>query len=129
MANILFIDDDPAFAGEMKFLLEESGLNVVTVHDGLEAFEILKKREFDLVVTDMIMVSSHGTEVILHLKEFYPRIRIITISGGGWASPAIHLDAAKVMGSDSCLVKPFAFRELLAEISRLLNLEIPFPSA
>ena len=34
MARILFIDDDPSFAEEMKFLLQENGFEVVTANDG-----------------------------------------------------------------------------------------------
>jgi len=34
MTRILFIDDDPSFAEEMKFLLQENGVEVVTANDG-----------------------------------------------------------------------------------------------
>jgi DNA-binding response OmpR family regulator len=121
MADILLIDDDPAFAEELKFLLEENGFEVTTVADGLDAFELLRKKKFDLVITDMIMLKSHGNEVILHVRKYYPAIKIITVSGGGWASPQVHLEAARVMGADACLVKPFSISELLQEIGTLLR--------
>ena len=68
MIRILFIDDDPAFVEEMKFPLEEKGFNVTTAHDGQEAFRIARSKEFDLVITDVLMIKSHGMEVILHMR-------------------------------------------------------------
>ncbi len=120
MARILFIEDDPSFAEEMKFLLQENGFEVITANDGELALNILKEQEFDLVITDLLLIKTHGMEVILHMREFYPKVKIITISGGGWASSRFHLDAARLIGSDSCLAKPFQVSELIREIERLL---------
>ncbi|MEI6456578.1 MAG: response regulator [bacterium] len=122
MIRILFIDDDPAYAEEMKFLLKQNGFDVVTANDGQDAFGMVKEHHFDLVITDMLMNKSHGMEVIAHMREFYPKIKIITISGGGWASPAFHLDSARLFGSDGCLAKPFKIEVLLKEIRRVMTI-------
>jgi len=120
MARILFIDDDPSLVEEMKYLLEENGYDVTTANDGEEAFRIAREKEFDLVITDVLMIKSHGMEVILHMREFHPAVKIITITGGGWASPQFHLDAARLLGADGCLAKPFPVDDLMAEIRRVL---------
>ena len=120
MTRILFIDDDPSFAAEMKFLLQENGFEVVTANDGDLALRILKEQKFDLVITDLLLIKTHGMEVILHMREFYPKVKIITISGGGWASSHLHLEAARLIGSDSCLAKPFQVSELISEIERVI---------
>lgn len=119
--RILFIDDDPAFCEEMKFLLEENGFMVQTAADGDIAIERMKHHLFDLVVTDMLMNKSNGIEVILHTREFYPETRIIAITGGGWASPGLHLDSARMIGSDGVLAKPFPIRALVDEIHRVCH--------
>jgi DNA-binding response OmpR family regulator len=121
MKHILFIDDDPSFVEEMKFLLEENGFKVTTANDGDEAFSMTKNHNFDLVITDVLMIRSHGIEVILYMKEHCPEVKIITITGGGWASPQFHLDAARLFGSDGCLAKPFTIEMLLHEINRVLS--------
>jgi DNA-binding response OmpR family regulator len=123
MTRILFVDDDPSFVEEMKFMLEENGYAVTTANDGEEAFKIAKDNDFDLVITDVLMIKSHGMEVILHMREFHPNTKIITITGGGWASSQFHLDAARLFGSDGCLAKPFPIDDLLREIKRVL--EVP----
>jgi DNA-binding response OmpR family regulator len=121
MARILFVDDDPAFLEEMKFLLEINGYEVVTALDGSEAIFLSNQEKFDLVVTDILMGKQNGMEVILYFRTFHPQVRIISITGGGWASPQLHLDSARMFGSDSCLAKPFSIEILLSEISRLLS--------
>jgi DNA-binding response OmpR family regulator len=122
MTRILFVDDDPSFAEEMKFLLTEKGFEVITANDGEEAFRIAKDHLFDLVITDVLMIKSHGMEVILHMREFHPSTKIITITGGGWASSEFHLEAARLFGSDGCLAKPFSIEILVSEIKRVLDL-------
>ncbi len=122
MEHLLFIDDDPSFVEEMKFLLEENGYRVTSANDGIDAFQLTKKQSFDLVITDVLMINSHGIEVILHMREFQPQAKIITITGGGgWASPQFHLDAARLFGSDGCLAKPFTIEMLIEEINRVLH--------
>jgi two-component system alkaline phosphatase synthesis response regulator PhoP len=121
VTKILFIDDDPAFAEEMKFLLQQNGYEVITAADGQEAFQLAKEQVFDVVITDMLLTTTNGTEVILHMRTFHPGVRIIAITGGGWASPQFHLDSARVIGSDSCLAKPFSIESLLKEIRQVVS--------
>lgn len=121
MIKILFIDDDPSFVEAMKFLLQENGFFVATANEGPEAFQIANEQEFDVVVTDVLMSKSHGMEVILHMREFHPKFKIITITGGGWASAQFHLDSARLFGSDGLLAKPFSIHELIHEINRVLK--------
>ena len=121
MIRILFIDDDPSFVEEMKFLLEENGYEVTTANDGEDAYRIADVQDFDLVITDMLMTKSNGMEVIIHMREFHPSYKIITITGGGWASAEFHLDSARLIGSDGCLAKPFPIASLLEEIKRVME--------
>ncbi|MEI6889348.1 MAG: response regulator [Bacteroidales bacterium] len=120
MTRILFVDDDLSLAEEMKFLLEETGFEVTTANDGEEAFRIAREKEFDIVITDILLIKSHGADVILHMRQFHPSVKILTISGGGWASAQFHLDSARLLGADSCLAKPFSIETLVKEINRLL---------
>jgi len=121
MTKILFIDDDSSFVEAMKFLLEQNGFSVVTACGGQDAFLLAKEHAFDLVITDVLMAKSHGMEVIQHMRQFYPGTKIITITGGGWASPQFHLDSARLFGSDGFLAKPFSIKDLLQEIHRVFR--------
>jgi DNA-binding response OmpR family regulator len=121
MTRLLFIDDDPGFVEEMKFLLEESGYDVDTALDGGEAMYKTDHQAYDLVITDMLMGKHNGMEVILHLRTYHPQIKIMAITGGGWASPQLHLDSARMFGSDACLAKPYSIESLLEEIRNLLR--------
>jgi CheY-like chemotaxis protein len=121
MVKILLVDDDPSFVEEIKFLLDEKGYYVCTANDGTEAFKIAAEQSFDLVITDILMSKSHGFEVILHMRQYYPGTKVIAVTGGGWASPQFHLESAKLFGSDGALAKPFEISTLIREITRVLH--------
>ena len=83
-----------------------------------------------MVVTDVIMPKVHGVELIRILRERYPRIRVIAISGGGSFGPLAYkpeaisthayLAAAREAGAQEILTKPFDLTDLLAAVRRLL---------
>jgi CheY-like chemotaxis protein len=72
----------------------------------------------------------HGVELIKILRERYPRVRVIAISGGGSFGPLAYkpdaisthsyLAAAREAGAHEVLTKPFDLTDLLAAIRRLL---------
>jgi CheY-like chemotaxis protein len=76
------------------------------------------------------MPKVHGVELIKTLRERYPRIRIIAISGGGSFGPLgykpeaisthAYLAAAREAGAQEILTKPFDLTDLIAAVRRLL---------
>jgi CheY-like chemotaxis protein len=130
MANILVVDDEIEVGAVIRRVLERAGFAVTVVNNAAAALEAVAAQPPDVVITDVIMPKVHGVELIKILRERYPRIRVIAISGGGSFGPVAYkpdaisthayLAAAREAGAQEVLTKPFDLTDLLAAIRRQL---------
>ena len=121
MYNLLIVDDEPLIREGLKQALEMEGFCTEVASNGTEALELMESFKPHLVITDIIMPEKDGIEIIWTLREKYPDIKIIAISGGGRISATDHLKIAKKLGANTILTKPFSTEDLLHEISKILN--------
>lgn len=123
MARILVADDEANLAKLLEQMLVRSGHEVVTACDGLEVLRKLATGTIDLVVLDMVMPNMSGLDVIKEMQKKYPEVKIIAISGGGNTNgPETYLEAAKRLGVNCCLFKPFMLSELSSRVNEMLRL-------
>jgi two-component system, OmpR family, response regulator MprA len=130
MASILVVDDEPDVAEAIQAVLEHAGYTVVVANSAARALEALERREFDVVVTDVIMPKVNGLELIRKLRADSARVRIIAISGGGSFGPlslkpeaiSTHafIAAALDAGAEEVVTKPFDMEDLLSAVRRHL---------
>lgn len=78
--RVLVADDDEDLGFLMSMTLEQAGYNVILVRDGLDALVELKKRRFDVVVTDYSMPAMNGVELMKHIRTAVPEIPVILVS-------------------------------------------------
>ncbi|MEM9157566.1 MAG: response regulator [Verrucomicrobiota bacterium] len=83
MKSILFIDDEPFVLNSVKRMMrkERNRWEAHFAVGGEEALEILDKRSFDLVVTDMKMPIVDGIQVLVTCENLYPHMSRIALSG------------------------------------------------
>ena len=115
--RILLVDDEVAVLLTLKAVLEISGFDVHTAASAREAKLSLKKRTFDMVITDMRMESDEsGREVIVAARTapYHPAVALLT------AFPVADEDW-QGMGADKMLVKPMQTRLLIQQIEKLLE--------
>jgi CheY-like chemotaxis protein len=117
---ILLIDDEAPFRSVIKQVLQNAGYDVVEAADGAEGIRYFHEKPADMIITDIIMPEKEGIETIIELKEAYPAVKMIAMSGGGWYGTDIDFDMAKKLGAHT-LDKPFALQELLDVVNELLN--------
>ena len=117
MPRILFIDDEEPIRIVAGTLLQFAGHEVVTAVDGQQGVELFRQQTFDLVITDLVMPRMGGEETIAVLRKLRPGIKIIATFGGGWVFGVDSVTAAKHLGADAMLPKPFSRGELLAALS------------
>lgn len=81
--EILIIDDEVDFRLDVAEMLVEQGYKVTTASNGQEALRHLREatRKPDLITVDMKMPVKDGYEVQREIKELYPHIPLILISG------------------------------------------------
>jgi DNA-binding response OmpR family regulator len=104
VSKILVVDDDEQMREDISEMLSREGYTVSHVGSGEEALEKIKKGDFDVILTDLIMPGIDGMEVLRQSKKLKPAVRVIMITGFGTIENAV--DAMKEGASDY-ISKPF----------------------
>ena len=91
--------------------LEELGYESRLARNGAEALEILRTEQVDAVVTDVMMPEMDGLMLATRVKEAYPEIRIVGISG------TVELQTGEGSPFDAFVGKPFRLHELRKAIA------------
>lgn len=121
MKSVLIVDDEPGMREMVKQLLLNEGYHVLEASNGKHAMEFLKNESPELVITDIIMEKMDGVEIILEIRENYPDIKIIAMSGGSKISSEDYLESASDLGADRIFNKPFALSDMLNAIKELIE--------
>ncbi len=128
--SVLFADDDKDFRSFMKETIEEVSKNIETeliiteAQDGAEAIRLFdesisKKTPFDIVVTDYMMPSASGLQVIKHIIKTKP-VPIIVLSA---YKEAESVDFIKE-GAIIFISKPFQFKQINSAFSEAVSLTL-----
>jgi DNA-binding response OmpR family regulator len=117
--RVLVVEDEAKLATAVRRGLEEQGYAVDVAHNGVDAVDHALAAPYDLLVLDVMLPGGlDGFAVCRRLRE------------QGWRQPVLLLTARDAVddrvegldaGADDYLVKPFAFRELLARVRALLR--------
>lgn len=118
--QVLVVDDSPDMRTYIADLLREE-CDVFTASDGLQAWELLQRREFDVVVSDVMMPELDGLGLTTRIKgcpslSHLPVI-LVTARGGAEASAS-----GLERGADDYLAKPFSPQELRARVRAALRM-------
>lgn len=120
MPRILVIDDEQLLRSTVVTILTRGGYSVEEASDGQAGIAMFHKNPPDVVLTDIFMPNRDGIEIIKELKHSSPRTKIIAMTGGGNLGMMEIASAAKVLGADHILNKPFESESLLAAIKAVL---------
>jgi CheY-like chemotaxis protein len=122
MAVILVIDDDIEMRRILRKLLEREGYQVLEASDGDEGIKLYQKNQIELIITDLLMPGKEGIETIIQLKQDFPDIKIIAMSGGGQIESEFYLECAKSFGAEYTFVKPINRKKLLTAVKELISM-------
>lgn len=123
MARILLIDDDALLLDAVTQMLELDGHQVRTAGDGSQGLKTFRQgQDVDLVITDMLMPTLDGAQVIIEIRKMRPDMPVVAISGGRRAlSPQFNLGTAELVGAAQLLPKPFGRPALKAAVDNALR--------
>jgi len=79
--TVLFVDDEEKILRSLKRGLLDEPYNTLFASSGKEALEILKQKEVHIIVTDMRMPEMSGLELLKTVKQEYPHIVRMVLSG------------------------------------------------
>lgn len=111
---VLLVEDEPAVRGLFAMCLRKDGYFVMEASNGAEALAIVEETgRVDLVVTDVVMPVMKGTELAERLREKFPALRFIFVSGY-----VVHDDLGP---NAEFLQKPFLRGDLLKRVVAILG--------
>jgi DNA-binding NtrC family response regulator len=116
--KVLVVDDDVEMCRLLSDVLKEQAFSVNTTDNSLEASKILKKEEFDIVITDLKMKGLKGLDLLEETKQVSPLTPVIIITAFGTIESAIQ---AIKMGAYDYITKPFQMDELVLTVKKALE--------
>ena len=119
---VLIIEDDPIMLRNLAQWFEQAGCRVMVAHDGDEGLAQFNTLRPNAVVTDIIMPNREGVETLMAIKNLDPDVKILAISGGGRLGSTDLLRTARGLGADAVMAKPFRSTDVVAAVSRLLQM-------
>ena len=125
--RVLIVDDEPTYREYLERYLARDGLAVRTAETGSDAIRIADEFGPDLLLADwMLRCEMHGIEVGEVLRERWPELRILLMTG--FPTADLEAEAARV-GIDGVLEKPFGLEDLAFAIEAALESRRPFPTS
>ena len=122
MARVLVVDDDPLVRETIVSALQNAGHSALETSDGQRALDVLGREVFDLLITDILMPTVDGIELILSIRKRQPKLRILSISGGDRTGVPDYLEMSEKLGALMILPKPFTPKQLLRAVEAMLHM-------
>lgn len=117
MINILVCDDDKDIVDAIEIYLAPEGYHILKAYDGIQAIEMMRSNDIQLLITDVMMPRMDGIRATLKIRE-ESNIPIIILS-------AKTEDTDKIfglnVGADDYVIKPFNSLELVARVKSQLR--------
>ncbi len=115
--KVLVVDDEKLIVKGIRFSLEQDGMEVDCAYDGEEAIEAAKKKEYDVVLLDVMLPKQSGFEVCQQIREFSSMPIIMLTAKGDDMDKILGLE----YGADDYITKPFNILEVKARIKAIIR--------
>jgi CheY-like chemotaxis protein len=111
--KILVVDDEDYHRELMQKLLSKLGYEVDAVESAEDAFSLLERNKFPVIITDLIMLEMDGVEFCRRIRETDDKTVMIALSGH---TELYDIDKLKEVGFDNHLTKPFKIEAITQAI-------------
>lgn len=121
--RILVVDDDSDFLGVTRAVLEFAGFMIDSAENGREALKQIKKREYDLLILDVVMPGIDGIRLfqIVRKSKRYSKIPVLFMTGHGSRETLEEEERKTVDKADGFLQKPLKTKVFLEKVKTLLE--------
>lgn len=111
--QVLLADDESDFRETLSKVLEEEGMDVTAVANGIDAIDAITTRPYDVAILDIQMPGADGIRVLRETVKVRPDTRVIMITAYGTVEIAV--EAIK-FGASEYVMKPVIFEDILTKI-------------
>jgi DNA-binding response OmpR family regulator len=119
MKQILLVEDDPLYSKILSYILENNGYNVEVAGNGMQGMQMIKEKNYDLVVTDILMPFATGLDLLDQIKKGAgskgTKVIILSIM-----SNEFYLSESLSRGADEYMRKPVTAKDLIQSVRRHL---------
>ena len=117
-SSVLIVDDEESIRVSLENILIEENYFVKTANNGLMALEMLQNDHYDVILTDIVMDDMTGVELLKKIKDSFPEILVLLMTGYSSLDTAIE---AVRLGASDYLIKPFTYKVMLSSITHCLE--------
>lgn len=115
--RVLIVDDEPAIGRVISIKLRLNGYECVTATSGIEAIELARDKQPDIILLDILMPGMSGFEVLDRIRS-YSKVPVIVFTAKSDAA-----ELAIKRGANEFIAKPFDPDRLVEKIKAVLNKE------
>jgi len=116
--TVLIVDDEPSIIQSLRGILTDEGFEVMTADGGLRALDIIKETIPDIILLDIWMPGIDGIETLERIRELYPSVQVIMISGHGTIETAVK---ATKLGAYDFIEKPLSLEKVLLSVNNAVK--------
>ena len=123
LTRVLIVDDSLSVRNSLAQLMRDSGYEALLARDGLEAINIIRAEDPDIVLTDLEMPRMNGFDLISYIRNTSdrPGLPVVMITSRNMAK---HRQQAEAAGVNRFIAKPFVDDEILECIETELSVEV-----
>ncbi len=103
-ANILVVDDEKDICMALHIILKKEGYSVKEAYNGEQALDLIKRENFDIIMTDIKMEKIDGFEVLKQARQISPESSVVMMTA--FASVVSAVEAMRA-GATDYITKPF----------------------
>ncbi len=116
--TICIVDDEPGILKTLSELLEDEGYQVTSAKSGTDALDVIRQDPPDLVFLDIWMPDLDGLEVLKRVRQQFPNMMVIVMSGHGSIETAVQ---ATKLGAYDYLEKPLDSEKIAILVRNALH--------
>jgi len=118
--SVLIVEDEPFILEALSFLLKRERLKVSTFTDGKGCVEYIQSTKPDLVILDMMLPNRSGMQILEDLRamDAFTSLPVLMLTAKGQKKDRA---AAEQAGVSLFMTKPFANKEIIQNVHRLLG--------
>lgn len=116
--TILIVEDEPRMQDIIADYLQDEGYRVIVAGNGVDALELFKNNQVDLILLDVMMPRLDGLSVCRNIRKKDARVLIIMLTARSAENDKL---LGYEYGADDYVTKPFSLKVLVAKINALLK--------
>lgn len=116
--KIMVVDDEKIVCDMTKIILQKEGYEVETFTESLPALEAIRNKQYDLIITDLMMANVTGMDILREVNQLYPETKVIMLTAYATLDATIEAIRERIY---DFFPKPVKIEELKKSVKKALG--------